>query len=118
MRKACDFISKGYDTILPHHGHAVNRVIIAAKAFGTCGLVLHDESLVEKARQLMAYAVGRRDGEGVFEKGGRDSSYNAVSILFGLKCWLCICRCPSSRRLCRRPCAGRLLASATPARSK
>lgn len=84
LRKACDFMSKGYDTILPHHGHAVNRVIIAAKAFGTCGLVLHDESLVEQARQLMAYAVGRRDGEGVFlEKGGRDSSYNAVSILFG-----------------------------------
>ncbi|MCK6499897.1 MAG: hypothetical protein L6Q38_10510, partial [Nitrospira sp.] len=84
LRKACAFIDSGFDTILPHHGHAVNRVIIAAKAFGTCGLVLRDDHLVDRARTLMAYAVTRRDDAGVFlEKGGRDSSYNAVSILFG-----------------------------------
>jgi hypothetical protein len=84
LRKACAFLSSGYETILPHHGHAVNRVIIAAKAFGTCGLVLGDDALLAKSRQLMAYALTRRDEIGVFiEKGGRDSSYNAVSILFG-----------------------------------
>ncbi|MBL9135469.1 MAG: hypothetical protein JNK85_06355 [Verrucomicrobiales bacterium] len=84
LRKACAFIDSGYDTILPHHGHAVNRVIIAAKAFGTCGLVLRDDHLVDRARSLMKYALTRRDEAGVFlEKGGQDSSYNAVSILFG-----------------------------------
>lgn len=84
LRKACDFMASGYDTILPHHGHAVNRVLIAAKAFGTCGKVLGDEKLVDQARKLVAFAVTRRDEGGVFlEKGGRDSSYNAVSILFG-----------------------------------
>ncbi len=84
LRKACDFMASGYETILPHHGHAVNRVLIAAKAFGTCGLVLGDETLVRRARELVAFAVTRRDEGGVFlEKGGRDSSYNAVSILFG-----------------------------------
>lgn len=84
LRKACDFMASGYDTIIPHHGHAVNRVIIAAKAFGTCGLALRDDKLVARSRQLMAYALTRRDADGVFlEKGGRDSSYNAVSILFG-----------------------------------
>ncbi|MBL9127846.1 MAG: DUF5060 domain-containing protein, partial [Verrucomicrobiales bacterium] len=84
LRRACAFMDSGYDTILPHHGHAVNRVLIAAKAFGTCGLVLNDPRLVEKSRRLVAFALTRRDDAGVFvEKGGRDSSYNAVSILFG-----------------------------------
>jgi hypothetical protein len=84
LRKACAFIDSGYETILPHHGHAVNRVIIAAKAFGTCGQVLRDDHLVSRARELMKFALTRRDDAGVFlEKGGRDSSYNAVSILFG-----------------------------------
>ena len=54
-------MNSGYDTILPHHGHAVNRVIIAAKAFGTCGLALGDEALVVKARDLMRHALTRGD---------------------------------------------------------
>jgi hypothetical protein len=84
IRRACAFISAGYDTIIERSSHAVNRIIIAAKAFGTCGLALHDEALVAKSRQLIAHALTLRDSEGVFiENGGRDSSYNVVSILFG-----------------------------------
>ncbi len=84
LRRATAFISSGYDTIIANSTHAVNRIIIAAKAFGLCGLVLHDEQLVATARRLIAHALTRRDQEGVFiENGGRDSSYNAVSILFG-----------------------------------
>lgn len=84
LRRACDFISAGYDTIIPKSGHTVNRTIIAAKAFGTCGLVLHDETLVATSRKLIAHALTRRDKDGVFiEKDGRDSSYNVVSIYFG-----------------------------------
>ncbi|MSU23880.1 MAG: hypothetical protein EXS32_08665 [Opitutus sp.] len=62
----------------------MNRVIIAAKAFGTCGVVLGDEKLIAQARRLITHAITLRDPEGVFiENGGRDSSYNVVSILFG-----------------------------------
>jgi hypothetical protein len=84
LRRATAFISAGYDTIIPKVGHTVNRVVIAAKAFGLCGLVLNDDGLVAKSRQLIAHALTLRDAEGVFiENGGRDSSYNSVSILFG-----------------------------------
>jgi hypothetical protein len=62
----------------------VNRVIIAAKAFGTLGVVLGEEKLIAHSRHLIAHAITLRDKEGVFiENGGRDSSYNVVSILFG-----------------------------------
>ncbi|MDX2038330.1 MAG: hypothetical protein SFX72_16895 [Isosphaeraceae bacterium] len=84
LRKACAFLASGYDTIIAKSSKAVNRIIIAAKAFGTCGLVLGDESLIAKSRKLIAHALTLRDSEGVFiEHGGRDSSYNVVSILFG-----------------------------------
>lgn len=84
IRKACDFISAGYADIMATTSHAANRIIIAAKAFGSCGVFLGDEQLVAKARGLIAHALTLRDADGVFlEKGGRDSSYNVVSILFG-----------------------------------
>lgn len=84
LRRACAFILAGYDTILTNSTHAINRVIIAAKAFGLCGLALHDDKLIETARKLIAHALKYQDKDGVFiENGGQDSSYNAVSILFG-----------------------------------
>ena len=84
LRKACAFLVAGEPTILPKSRKAVNRVFIAAKAFGTCGKVLGDESMVAISRRLVTEALRQRDAEGVFiEHGGRDSSYNAVSILFG-----------------------------------
>jgi len=84
LRRAAAFLSSGQDTIIPKVGHTVNRVVIAAKAFGLCGLVLKDDDLVATSRKLIAHALTLRDAEGVFiENGGRDSSYNSVSILFG-----------------------------------
>ena len=84
LRRAADYIDSGYDTIVAKVGHTVNRVIIAAKAFGTCGVVLGDEKLIARSKQLIAHAITLRDAGGVFiENGGRDSSYNVVSILFG-----------------------------------
>jgi hypothetical protein len=84
LRKACDFIQKGYWTIIPKVGHTANRLLIAAKAFGLCGLVLDDDRLKESSRHLVKAALARRDKEGVFiERRDRDSSYNAVSILMG-----------------------------------
>lgn len=84
LRHACAFINGGYDTIIASSSHAVNRIIIAAKAFGLCGTYLRDEALIGQSRRLIAHALTLRDAEGVFiEKGGRDSSYNVVSIFFG-----------------------------------
>jgi hypothetical protein len=82
LRRACAFIQAGYDGIILKAGHTANRMFIAAKAFGLCGTVLQDEKLMGSSRKLVAVAMARRDAEGVFvEKGGRDSSYNAVSLL-------------------------------------
>ena len=84
LRKACDFIQKGYPTIIPKVGHTANRLLIAAKAFGLCGLVLDDPRLEASSSLLVKAALKRRDKGGIFiERGGRDSSYNAVSILMG-----------------------------------
>lgn len=84
VRLSCSFISDGFDTIVSHTQHAVNRLIIAAKAFGLCGTFLKDEALIEKSRRLITLSLTLRDKAGVFlEKGGRDSSYNVVSILYG-----------------------------------
>ena len=84
LRKACDFIQTGYPTIIPKVGHTANRLLIAAKAFGLCGLVLDDDQLKQSSSKLVKAALERRDKDGVFvERGGRDSSYNAVSILMG-----------------------------------
>jgi hypothetical protein len=84
MRKAMAFVLAGYDTIIANSSHAVNRIFIAAKAFGLCGLALKDEQLIAAARKLVAHGLTRRDKDGIFsENGGRDSSYNAVSVLFG-----------------------------------
>lgn len=84
IRRAMEFVLSGYDTIITNSTHAVNRIVIAAKAFGLCGLALHDDRLIAASRKLVAHALTRRDEDGVFiEKGGRDSSYNVVSILFG-----------------------------------
>jgi hypothetical protein len=82
MRRACGFIQSGYDGIIVKAGHTANRMFIAAKAFGLCGKILEDEELKASSRKLVAVALKRRDGDGVFvESGGRDSSYNAVSLL-------------------------------------
>jgi hypothetical protein len=84
LRKACDFIQQGYATIIPKVGATANRLLIAAKAFGLCGLVLDDQRLKDSSGRLVKAALARRDKDGVFiERHGRDSSYNAVSILMG-----------------------------------
>jgi hypothetical protein len=82
MRRACTFIQSDCDGILKKVGHTANRLFIAAKAFGLCGVVLNEEGLKATSRKLVAAGLERRDADGVFvERSGRDSSYNAVSLL-------------------------------------
>lgn len=82
IRRAADFVLSGFDGIEKKVGHTANRLFIAAKALGLCGVLLGEDRYVEACRKLVAVALTLRDEEGVFiERGGRDSSYNAVSIL-------------------------------------
>lgn len=84
LRRATAFLQSGFDTILFKCGHTANRLLIAAKAFGLCGVVLDDDALKASSGKLVAAALKRRDADGVFiERGGRDTSYNAVSLLMG-----------------------------------
>ena len=59
------FKKQSYPTIISNSSHAVNRIIIAAKAFGTCGLVLHDEKSIATSRKLIAHALTLRDKDWV-----------------------------------------------------
>jgi hypothetical protein len=84
IRKACVLLSNNYDVIISDNTLAINRIVIAAKAFGLCGVILKDEKLIATSKKLIRHAISYRDKDGIFiEKGGRDSSYNAVSIFFG-----------------------------------
>jgi len=82
--RACAFVQSGYDGIIKRSSKAANRILIAAKAFGLCGKVLDSKEYIATSRRLVNVALGLRDADGVFiENGGRDSSYNAVSLLMG-----------------------------------
>jgi hypothetical protein len=84
MRRAGAFIQANRNAIVKKVGYTANRLLIVAKAFGLCGVILNDDALKASSRKLVALALERRDADGVFiEKNGRDSSYNAVSILMG-----------------------------------
>lgn len=87
IRRACAFIQSGYDGILVKVGGpngTANRLMIAAKAFGLCGVLLEDDVLKATSRRLVAEALRRRDPDGVFlERSGRDSSYNSVAMFMG-----------------------------------
>ena len=82
IRRACVFVQSGYDGIIKRSSKAANRIFIAAKAFGLCGKVVGSAEFTATSRRLVGVALELRDANGVFiENGGRDSSYNAVSLL-------------------------------------
>ena len=84
LRRAAQFIDAGYDTIIQNSSRGPNRLFIAAKALGMSGRILNDPKLIATAHRLVREALSHRDQDGVFiEYGGRDSSYNLVSVLFG-----------------------------------
>lgn len=84
LGRAIDFIMSGREGIVAKVGHTANRVFIAAKAIGLAGVYFGNEAFIAEAKRLVSIALTLRDEGGVFlESGGRDSSYNAVSVLFG-----------------------------------
>ena len=74
-------------TLIPKVRHTVNRVVIAAKAFGLCGLVLKDDDLVATSRKLIAHALTLRDAEGVLIENGGHLLY-WLMVLVSLVRWL------------------------------
>ncbi|MEX0684400.1 MAG: hypothetical protein WD267_04545 [Balneolales bacterium] len=80
---AAQFIMSGREGIVDKVGHTANRLFIAAKALGLAGVYVNNEEYINEAKRLVSIALNLRDEQGVFlERGGRDSSYNAVSMLF------------------------------------
>lgn len=118
IRRAGRFILSGYDTIIDNSSKAVNRIFIAAKAFGLCGLVLRDEEMLAAARRLVTHGLTLRDAQGIFiENGGvtpattRSQSSSDRSSPF-------ICRSRSLRRRCLLRWRGRSAESAPTVRSR
>ncbi len=68
---------------------APNRLLFDALAYGLSGVLAGDEELKQLARRFADLAMAEfRPGDGVFlEKGGHDSSYQAVAAL-NLQVWL------------------------------
>jgi hypothetical protein len=66
-----------------------NRLLFDALALGLSGLLADDEKLKEQGREFVDLAMKKyRESDGVFlEKGGHDSSYQAVAAL-KLQVWL------------------------------
>ncbi len=68
---------------------APNRLLFDALAYGLSGVLAGDEELKKAGRRFVDLAMAQyRPGDGVFlEKGGHDSSYQAVAAL-NLQVWL------------------------------
>ena len=77
-----DIFAKGIsgDEIYTH------RYYLNADALGFAGLLGNDPSLVEISKKLVAEAIGKQDSKGFNpEKGGFDTSYNSVGLVFALR---------------------------------
>ena len=74
-------LPKNQERLRAGDARTANRLFFDALAYGTSGLLCGDESLVRLGRSFVELAQGLyRAEDGVFlEKGGHDSSYQAVS---------------------------------------
>jgi hypothetical protein len=60
-----------------------HRRYLVAAALGQAGVLLHDKQLVERSAEYIREGVGLQDAAGFNpERGGYDSSYNAVGIFY------------------------------------
>lgn len=81
--KAAYWLAKQREVLFRVDGHAPNRLFFDAEAFGLAGLLLKDEKLVGIAKEFLVRGMKLyRDEDGAFlERGGGDSSYQAVCLL-------------------------------------
>jgi len=83
VRQVCQWLSGQTTALDKANAHAPNRCFIIADAFALSGLLLHDSDLQRLAARYLELGLkSYRAADGVFmEKGGGDSSYQAVSIM-------------------------------------
>ena len=66
-----------------HDAPYTHRFYLDADALGETGVLLHDGSLVQASRDYVRRGLARQDASGANpEKGGSDTSYHAVGLLF------------------------------------
>ena len=83
IRLAAKRLADGREDLERHaDGKSPNRLCIDANAFSLTGLLLGDERLKEIGRHFVERALALQREDGVFiERGGFDSSYQAVALL-------------------------------------
>jgi len=83
IAQACRWLATQSDALTKENSHAANRCFIAADAFALSGVFLGDDEIKNHARRYVEMGLKHyRASDGVIqEKGGGDSSYQAVSIL-------------------------------------
>ncbi|MEO8025758.1 MAG: hypothetical protein ABI823_04770 [Bryobacteraceae bacterium] len=84
-RRAVDWLSKPEQIVAlgKENGHAPNRCLISAVAFGLSRKFVGDKAPGPEAEHMIDLGMAHfRSADGVFvERGGGDSSYQAVSVL-------------------------------------
>jgi hypothetical protein len=64
-----------------------HRRFLVAAALGQTALLCADDALMQAANEYMRDGMQRQRNDGVFpEKGGHDSSYHAVSLIYAQRC--------------------------------
>lgn len=83
IQRAARWLATQQETLNREDGHTPNRLFFNACAFGFAGMLLDDQELVGTGREFLARGMKLyRDEDGVFlERGGGDSSYQAVCLL-------------------------------------
>lgn len=82
IQKTADWLARNKDTLLAYDCHAPNRLFFDAQAFGFSGILLNNDDLKQLGKEFADAGLRLQRNDGVFlEKGGHDSSYQAVALL-------------------------------------
>lgn len=82
VRQAMAWLRQNTDEMLRQDGHTANRLVFDALAFQLNGKLLGDPGLVAIGNGFLRDVVAAQRSDGVFiEKGGHDSSYQAVTLM-------------------------------------
>ena len=68
-----------------HDDPYTHRFYLGADAIGETGVLLHDPDMIGRSRQYIRAGIARQNPSGFNpEKGGHDTSYHAVGLLFAM----------------------------------
>lgn len=82
IQSAARWLAAGEAELARGDSKAPNRLFFDAKAFGFAALLTHDESLMPVSKRFIAAGLKMQRENGAFdERGGGDTSYQAVNLL-------------------------------------